>query len=777
MNRIYIILAFLLLPILSFSQYKTIEGYVVDHTQTPIEHTSIYIEGTTIGTTTNEKGYFKFEIPSDSTATLVFRAIGYLPTTYILTNDDGKLLIELKEDNLNISEVVVSATRYGVERRKAPVIVNVLSPKLFRATQSVAMSETLNYQPGVRVENNCSNCGFSQVRLNGLEGAYSQILINSRAIFSALNSVYGLDQIPTSMIDRIEVVRSGGSALFGANAIAGTINIITKDPVENDWQIKSTNSIIDGSSWDNTIDFNTSYVDTDLMSGITFYGMHRTRQPWDANGDGFSNITKMRNTTFGTKAFLKFTEQNKLTFDFSTINELRRGGDKFHLAPHFTDITEQAETQSLISGLTYDHYSKDFSQKFSVYASGQLNKRESYYGGLGGERELADSLQAANSYGDTDDKSFITGGQYTKNFANDVFTAGAEYSYNKMEDKIPGYGRSIAQTTNGIGTYAQYEWNPIEKLKTLFGARYDYTQVDGVYTLPQIQRISDKGFGNFSPRLTVLYDFNPILQFRGGFARGFRAPQAFSEDMHVSSARGEQMFIILGDDLKSEYSNAYTASFNFTHNKGRVQQSLLVEGFLTDLKDPFTNVLTGEGDGIIIQETRNGTGAYVYGTNIEWNIAPTNSLSMQLGGTLQKSKYKEDQVVYENENTGEIVKTDVLLRSPNTYGYLNGTWQVTKKTSLFINSVYTGRMRLPHQMIDESYVLKKSKDYIEINARASYTFSVKKDFNIELFGGIQNIFNAFQKDLDSGALKDPNYIYGPTMPRVFTFGVKIGHFH
>lgn len=777
MNRIYIILTFLLLPILSFAQHKTVQGFVVDHTQTPIEHTSVIIEGTTLGTTTDDKGHFTLEIPSDNKAPLVFRAIGYLPTTHKLTNTDGKLLIELKEDNLNISEVVVSATRYGVERRKAPVIVNVLSPKLFRATQSVAMSETLNYQPGVRVENNCSNCGFSQVRLNGLEGAYSQILINSRAIFSALNSVYGLDQIPTSMIDRIEVVRSGGSALFGANAIAGTINIITKDPIENDWQIKSTNSLIDGKSWDNTIDFNTSYVDTDLMSGVTFYGMHRTRQPWDADGDGFSNITKMRNTTFGTKAFLKFTEQNKLTFDLSTINEFRRGGDKLHLAPHFTDITEQAETHSLISGLTYDHYSKDFSQKLSVYASGQLNKRESYYGGLAGERELADTLQAANSYGDTDDQSFIAGGQYTKNFDKDVFTAGAEYNYNWMDDKIPGYGRSIAQITNGIGTYAQYEWNPIERLKTLFGARYDYTKVDGNYTLPQIQRTSDKGFGNFSPRLTVLYDFNPVLQFRGGFARGFRAPQAFSEDMHVSSAGGEQMFIILGEDLKSEYSNAYTASLNFTHNEGPVQQSLLIEGFLTDLKDPFTNVQTGEGDGIIIQETRNGAGAYVYGTNIEWNIAPTNTLSMQLGGTLQKSKYKEDQIVYENDDTGEVVKTDILLRSPNSYGYLNGTWQVTKKTSLFINSVYTGGMRLPHQMVDESYVLKESKDFIEINARASYTFSVKKDYNIELFGGIQNIFNAFQKDLDTGALKDPNYIYGPTMPRVFTFGVKIGHFH
>lgn len=777
--KAFTVLCILLSPLFIVAQSKSIKGYVLDEQNNPIEHASVLIEGTSTGTSTDDKGFFKIENLKEKQPLLLFRAVGYLPLKKKLSDTDinQDITVQLREDNLNISEVVVSATRYGVDRREAPVIVNVLSPKLFRATQSVAMSETLNYQPGVRLENNCSNCGFSQVRLNGLEGAYSQILINSRAIFSALNSVYGLDQIPTSMIDRIEVVRSGGSALFGANAIAGTINIITKDPIENDWQIKSTNSLIDGSSWDNTIDFNTSYVDTDLMSGVTFYGMHRNRQPWDANGDGFSNITKLRNTTFGTKAFLKFTEQNKLTFDFSTINEFRRGGDRLNLIPHYTDITEMAETHSLISGLTYDHYSKDFSQKFSIYASGQLNKRDSYYGGLAGERTLADSLEAANSYGDTDDKSFIAGGQYTKNFDTDVITLGAEYNYNNMDDKIPGYQRSIAQSTNGIGTYAQYEWNPIQNLKTLIGARYDYQKVIGKYSLPNIYRESDKGFGNFSPRLTILYDINPLLQFRGGFARGFRAPQAFNEDMHVSSAGGEQMFVILGENLKSEYSNAYTASLNFTNNEGRIQTNLLVEGFLTDLKNPFTNVVTGEGEGIIIQETRNGAGAYVYGSNVELNLAPSSLLSLQLGGTVQKSRYREDQIVYEDEESGESVTTDVLLRSPDAYGYLNSTWQVSGKTTLFLNGIYTGAMRLPHQMVDESYVLKESNDFFEINARASYTFSLKKDYNIELFGGIQNIFNSFQKDLDKGPLKDPNYIYGPVMPRTFTFGVKIGHFH
>ena len=88
------------------------------------------------------------------------------------------------------------------------------------------MADVLNFQTGLRVEETCSNCGVPQIRINGLEGQYTQILMDSRPIFSSLASVYGLEQLPAGMVDRIEVIRGGGSALYGANAIAGVVNII-----------------------------------------------------------------------------------------------------------------------------------------------------------------------------------------------------------------------------------------------------------------------------------------------------------------------------------------------------------------------------------------------------------------------------------------------------------------------------------------------------------------------------------------------------------------------
>ncbi|CCX66245.1 tonB-dependent receptor [Prevotella sp. CAG:1058] len=154
----------------------------------------------------------------------------------------------MEKEDIMMDEVV--ANRNETNRRVAPVVVNVMNSKLFETVNSTDLAKSLSYQSGLRVENNCQNCGFPQVRINGLEGPYSQLLINSRPVMSALSGVYGLEQIPVSMIERVEVVRGGGSALFGANAVGGTINIITKDPIDNSFQVNSTMSNLGGKTWE-----------------------------------------------------------------------------------------------------------------------------------------------------------------------------------------------------------------------------------------------------------------------------------------------------------------------------------------------------------------------------------------------------------------------------------------------------------------------------------------------------------------------------------------------
>lgn len=197
-----------------------ISGHVlVKGSEENIPYATVLIVGSGQGTVSNEEGQFEFKNLPAGKYTLRVSAVGYkTQEKAIEVNKDFTAVVhfQMEEESFMTDEVVVSANRNEVSRKAAPVVVNVMSAKLFEMVNSTDLAKTLNYQSGLRVENNCQNCGFPQVRINGLEGPYSQILINSRPVISALSGVYGLEQIPVNMIERVEVVRGGGSALFGA---------------------------------------------------------------------------------------------------------------------------------------------------------------------------------------------------------------------------------------------------------------------------------------------------------------------------------------------------------------------------------------------------------------------------------------------------------------------------------------------------------------------------------------------------------------------------------
>ena len=189
------------------------------------------LNGTTIGVTTENTGHYMIRNIPEGSFTVEVSAIGYKTQTREIKVRKGRsyeVNFTLEEDFVQIDGVIVSATRSETTRRMSPTLVNVVGMDTYNKTNATTVAQGLAFQPGIRVENNCQNCGFQQVRINGLDGQYTQILIDSRPIFSALAGVYGIEQLPANMVDRVEVMRGGGSALFGSSAIAGTINIITK---------------------------------------------------------------------------------------------------------------------------------------------------------------------------------------------------------------------------------------------------------------------------------------------------------------------------------------------------------------------------------------------------------------------------------------------------------------------------------------------------------------------------------------------------------------------
>ena len=733
-----------------------IAGHViVKGTEESIPFATVMILGTNRGAVSNEEGQFEFRKLAAGKYTLRVQVMGYKTqekTITVSAEATSVVHFQMEEVSFTTDEVVVSANRNEVSRKAAPVVVNVMSAKLFETVNSTDLAKSLNFQSGLRVENNCQNCGFPQVRINGLEGPYSQILINSRPIISALSGVYGLEQIPVNMIERVEVVRGGGSALFGANAVGGTINIITKDPINNSFQVASTMSNMNGKSWEQYMGGNVSLVAKDNSYGIALYETYRNRNPYDADGDGFSELGKLNMNTFGMRAYYRPNYFSRINVEYHTTNEFRRGGNKFNLQPHEADITEQTKHIINSGGVSYDRYWGE-KHKMSVYGSIQHTDRNSYYG----------AQKDMNAYGKTNDLTWVVGGMYVGNmdrclFAPATFTGGVEYQSNSLHDVMTGYHRDMQQDVRIAGGFVQNEWR-LNRWTMLVGARLDkHNLIDHPI---------------FSPRVNFLYKPSDNLQARLTYSTGFRAPQAYDEDLHVTAVGGEGVQIRLADGLREERSNSFSGSVDWSFPMGHWQSNILLEGFYTDLHHVFVLEDIGEDqNGDKIKERRNGSGAKVYGVNLDAKVAHGREAQLQLGFTVQRSRYNRAEV-WTSEGEEEQT-TKRMPRTPDYYGYFTFTSAPLKNFYFSLSGTYTGKMIVPHMAgyIEKSR-MEHTPQFMDLNLKLNYTFVLKDHIKMQVNGGVQNIFNSFQKDLDKGEFRDAGYFYGPTQPRTYFVGIKI----
>ena len=745
-------------------------GHVKDaKTGEHLPYVVIQIKGTTIGTTTDKTGHFFLKNLPEGSFVIEAKYMGYSTQSQSITikQDTSKELnFTLSPSDLSLDEVVVSANRNETKRRLAPNLVSVIGGKLFDITQSTCLAQGLNFQPGVRTEDDCQNSGFTQVRINGLDGHYSQILVDSRPVFSSLNGVYGLEQIPANMIDRVEVVRGGGSALFGASAIGGTINIITKEPTRNSASFGHTFMSQGGSnSFDNVTTGNVSLVTDDNKAGVYAYGQTRTRQGYDHDGDGYTELPELDSQTFGLNSYLRLSPYSKLSLQYHGIHEFRRGGNKLDQIAHVANVTEQVEHNIQGGGLTYDYFAPDEKNRLSAYFSFQTTARKSYYGGIG-EGTEEDIEAAEKAYGTTHDFTYVAGTQYVHSFSKLLFmpsdlTLGAEYNHDGLKDVILGYDRHFKQDVRIGSFFFQNEWKN-KQWSFLLGGRLDkHNLMDHVI---------------FSPRANLRFNPTENVNLRLTYAGGFRAPQAFDEDLHVGVVGGERLVTVLADNLKEERSNSFSLSADLYHKFGSVQTNLLIEGFYTDLNNVFAlrQLNHPDAQGNTVQERYNAYGAKVFGLNLEAKAMFTRWFTLQAGLTLQQSHY--DEAIAWNDEVPEQ-KYKKMMRTPNTYGYFTASFTPVKRFTASVTGNYTGSMLVGHSAgsgVEEPVAVNTPK-FMEVNMKLAYDFPIYKYLTLQVNGGIQNITNAYQKDFDKGWNRDSGYIYGPSLPRSYYVGVKVSY--
>ena len=752
---------FILMPLFAEASERrhpeaSVHGHVIDrNTGEHVPFLVVSLKGTTVGTSTGDTGHYFLEHLPQGTFILQVSGVGYKTASQEITLKDGVALevnFLVEEDNVMLDGVVVSANRSETTRMMAPTLVNVVEMATYDKVNATSLSQGLVFQPGVRVENNCQNCSYQQVRINGLDGPYTQILIDSRPIFSALAGVYGIEQLPANMVDRVEVMRGGGSALFGSSAIAGTINIITKEPVRNSASISHTTSSINGTSaFDHNTSLNASIVTEDNKMGLAVFGQNRQKDGYDHDGDGFTELTEMSGQTLGMRGYVKTGLYSKLTAEYHHLQEYRRGGDNLHLPPHEVMIAEQVRHSINTGSLKYDWFSPDERHRFNVFASLQHINRESYYG----------AGMDPNAYGETMDLTWVAGGQYVYKFENCLFmpadlTAGLEYNQDHLRDNMWGYDRLTDQVVRIGSAYLQNEWKNTS-WSFLLGGRLDkHNLMDGVI---------------FSPRANLRFNPTEKINLRASYSYGFRAPQAFDEDLHIDNVGGIVSMIRLADDLKVEKSQSVSVSADMYAQWGDWQGNLLVEGFYTDLSDVFALTEIGVEDGVLIKERRNESGARVFGGNLEGKLAYRSIWQIQAGMTLQKSDYKEAHAWAE-----DVEAVTTMFRTPNLYGYFVTSYNPLKQLMLSLSGTYTGRMLVEHHAgwIDANRT-ERTPDFFDMNFKAAYDFRLHGNIKLQLNAGVQNIFNAFQRDFDQGPDRDSGYIYGPSAPRSFYLGIRLSY--
>ena len=733
-----------------------IAGHVLDaHTKEHLSFVNVQVEGTALGCLTDESGHFYLKNLPEGELTIVFSMMGYETEKRTVTLHRDTLVemnVAIAETSFMIDNVVVTANKYETKQREVATIVNVIPPLIIESTTSNSMADVLNFQTGLRVEETCSNCGVPQIRINGLEGQYTQILMDSRPIFSSLASVYGLEQLPSGMVDRIEVIRGGGSALYGANAIAGVVNIITKEPNRNSFNISNSSAFTQTGTYDINTNMNASVVSENQKAGLFLFGVQRNRQQYDRDNDGYSDIPHLNSTTVGFRSYFKTSDYSKITAEYHHTTEFRRGGYGIDsLQPHESPLTEQLKHNIDAATAKWDMYTADNKHFVSVYTSFQHIARDSYFG----------TNYNPNAYGKSTDIVSVTGAQYRFSYPcgimNADLSAGAEYSYNQLRDQILGYDRNTLQKVHLGGGYVQNEWKN-KQWSILVGGRLEQ------------HSLLDKPV--FSPRANIRYTpIDPII-LRVSYASGYRAPQIYEEDLHVGAVGGEVSLISLDENLKPEYSHSISGSIDMYKRFGKWDLNLTLEGFFTQLNDVFTLVENGhDAHGNLLLTRTNASGARVAGMNIEAKVGFGHLLTFQAGYTYNHSRYIEPLQWSENPN---IAPQRRMFRTPDHYGYFLCNIEPVEHFHIVTNGKVTGNMLVQHFA---GYVPEDEEvttpTFFEWDIKLCYDIPLYKHYTLEVNAGVKNILDQFQSDLDKGMDRDAGFIYGPATPRTFFAGINL----
>lgn len=746
-----ILISLLLSSSFLFAQNASISGVLTSKDKI-IEFANVGLVGTVYGTLTNEKGFFELKDIKPGMYNLQISAIGfkrYQQNITVKNGDNLKLNVNVESSTSQLNEVVITGTLKEVSIMESAVPIEVYTPAYFKKNPTPALFESLQIVNGVRPQINCSVCNTGDIHINGMEGPYTMVTIDGMPIVGGLASVYGLNGIPNSMIEQMEVVKGPASTLYGSEAVGGLINVITKSPE----RAPDFSFDVFGTTWGEiNTDVSVKFKLNEKISSMVGLNYFNYSIPKDNNGDNFTDVTLQDRISLFNKWSFKRKNDRQASIGLRYIYEDRWGGEM--------DWTPEFRGGDSLYGESI------YTSRFEIIGKYQLPVKETIISSFSLSNHNQDSRYGNTSY--IAQQNIAFGQLFWDKTIMDVhnFVLGTALRYNYYDDNTSATFSS--DTINPInkpenyllpGVFLQDEISLNEKNKLLFGLRYDYDSRHGSI---------------LTPRANYKWSVNDNNIIRLSFGTGYRVVNLFTED-HAATT-GAREVIVLGM-LKPEqsynvnlaYQKFINTGFGFINFDGALFYTYFTNKIAPDYE---TNPQQ------IIYENLNGN-AVSRGGSFNLGINFSIPLNIKVGGTFL------DVYQMEENPEGKLERQEQLLTEK-----VSGTYSVAyhfQKANIKIDysgNVY-GPMKLP--LVENDFRPAYSDWYSIQNIQVTKTF--KKGW--EVYGGVKNILNftppafsilrpedPFDKNVNdpinnpNGYTFDPTYVYASNQGIRGFFGIR-----
>ena len=674
------------------------------------------------GASSDENGIITISNIPDGKQHITFSYLGYESETKSYTfplSSSAPVEIFLEQDDEMLEEVTISSTRGTRTIQNIPTRVEFISSEELGEKGSMKPGDIrmlLNESTGIITQQTSATSGNASIRIQGLDGRYTQILKDGFPVFAGAASGLGLLQTPPLDLKQVEIIKGSTSTLYGGGAIAGLINLISKTPEEK----RDLGLHLNGTSGKG-LDVSAFYGQRFKKVGTTIFASYNRNWAYDPSNTGFTAIPQFDRYVFNPKLFLYFSENTQMSVGLNAMFEDRLGGDIEYIKGNGNDTHsyfEKNKTQRHSTQLTFEH---KFGEKDRI----DFKNSVTYFNrNIGVPTYTFEGTQVSTF-------SELT---YTRTNQKTEWVAGLNLWTDKFDEKkLTDFQlRDYNQTT--MGAFVQNNWEATKWLNLETGLRADYIPDYGAAILPRVSahfKITDK----FSSRLG------------GGF--GYKSPTIFTEDSE--RLQYQNVLPIDKDNNKLERSYGLNLDFNYVTSifDGNVTFSINQLFFYTYLDYPL--LLQSTKDGLYrLNNISGNTDSKGGETNVKIGY---KDFHLYLGYTYTDTRTKENGVKQENILTPKHRLNSILM------------YEVEDKWKIGLEAYYFS----PQKLGDG----QKGKQYVVCG------FMIEKIWEMfSLYANFENFTDRRQTRFDTiytGSISNPVFrdIYAPLDGFVMNAGVKL----